>query len=41
MQMTVEDVKRTDNGPALMLANEAVVRGALESDVKIVVFCPG
>ena len=28
--MTVEDVKRTDKGPALMLANKAVVRGALE-----------
>ncbi len=39
--MTVEDVKRTDSGPALMLANEAVVRGALEADVKIVSFYPG
>jgi len=39
--MTVEDVKRTDNGPALMLANEAVVRGALEANVKIVAFYPG
>ncbi|MBN2230140.1 MAG: 4Fe-4S binding protein [Candidatus Thorarchaeota archaeon] len=39
--MTVEDVKRTDTGYALMLANEAVVRGALESDVKIVAFYPG
>jgi indolepyruvate ferredoxin oxidoreductase alpha subunit len=39
--MTVEDVKRTDSGPALMLANEAVVRGALESDVKIVACYPG
>ena len=39
--MTVEDVKRTDSGPALMLANEAVVRGALEADVKIVAFYPG
>jgi len=39
--MTVEDVKRTDSGPALMLANEAVVRGAFESDVKIVAFYPG
>ncbi|MHA1927827.1 MAG: thiamine pyrophosphate-dependent enzyme, partial [Candidatus Thorarchaeota archaeon] len=39
--MTVEDVKRTDSGPALMLANEAVVRGALESDVKVVAFYPG
>jgi len=39
--MTVEDVKRTDRGPALMLANEAVVRGALEADVKVVAFYPG
>ncbi|MHA2209858.1 MAG: indolepyruvate ferredoxin oxidoreductase subunit alpha, partial [Candidatus Thorarchaeota archaeon] len=39
--MTVEDVKRTDMGPALMLSNEAVVRGALEADVKIVAFYPG
>ncbi|MBD3408352.1 MAG: indolepyruvate ferredoxin oxidoreductase subunit alpha [Candidatus Lokiarchaeota archaeon] len=39
--MTVEDVKRTDDGPALMLANEAVVRGALEADVKVVAFYPG
>ena len=39
--MTVEDVKRTDRGPALMLANEAVVRGVLESDVKVVAFYPG
>jgi indolepyruvate ferredoxin oxidoreductase alpha subunit len=39
--MTVEDVKRTDKGPALMLTNEAVVRGALEADVKVVAFYPG
>ncbi len=39
--MTVEDVKRTDQGRALMLANEAVVRGALEADVKVVAFYPG
>ncbi|MHA1576119.1 MAG: thiamine pyrophosphate-dependent enzyme, partial [Candidatus Thorarchaeota archaeon] len=39
--MTVEDVKRKDKGPALMLANEAVVRGALEADVKVVAFYPG
>ncbi|UCE10455.1 MAG: 4Fe-4S binding protein [Candidatus Thorarchaeota archaeon] len=39
--MTVEDVMRTDHGPALMLSNEAVVRGALESDVKVVSFYPG
>ncbi len=39
--MTVEDVKRTDRGPALMLANEAVVRGALEADVKVMAFYPG
>ena len=39
--MTVEDIKRTDQGPALMLANEAVVRGALEADVKVAAFYPG
>lgn len=39
--MTVEDVLREDTGPALMLANEAVVRGALEADVKVVAFYPG
>jgi indolepyruvate ferredoxin oxidoreductase alpha subunit len=39
--MTVEDVMRTDTGEALLLANEAVVRGALEADVKIVAFYPG
>ncbi|UCH05099.1 MAG: hypothetical protein JSW05_02765 [Candidatus Thorarchaeota archaeon] len=39
--MTIEDVKRKDNGTALMLANEAVVRGALEADVKVVAFYPG
>ena len=40
-RMTVENVKRTDTGPALMRANEAVVRGALEADVKVVAFYPG
>ncbi|MFW9847915.1 MAG: thiamine pyrophosphate-dependent enzyme [Candidatus Thorarchaeota archaeon] len=39
--MTVEDVKRTDKGRALMLSNEAVVRGALEADVKVLAFYPG
>ncbi|MDF1540460.1 MAG: thiamine pyrophosphate-dependent enzyme, partial [Candidatus Thorarchaeota archaeon] len=39
--MTVEDIKRTDKGRALMLSNEAVVRGALEADVKVVAFYPG
>ncbi|NWF94628.1 MAG: 4Fe-4S binding protein [Candidatus Thorarchaeota archaeon] len=39
--MTVEDIIRTDGGPALVLSNEAVVRGALESDVKVVAFYPG
>lgn len=39
--MTVEDVIRLDRGDALLLANEAVVRGALEADVKIVAFYPG
>ncbi|MHA2424926.1 MAG: thiamine pyrophosphate-dependent enzyme [Candidatus Thorarchaeota archaeon] len=39
--MTVEDVKRTDKGRALMLSNEAVVRGVLEADAKVVAFYPG
>ncbi len=39
--MTVEDVKREDHGPALMLTNEAVVRAALEADVKVVAAYPG
>ncbi len=39
--MTVEDVKRTENSKALMLANEAMVRAALEADVKVVAFYPG
>ncbi len=39
--MTIEDVKRTDTGPTLLLANDAVVRGALEADVKVVAFYPG
>ena len=39
--MTVEDVKRTDQGPALMLSNEAIVRGVLEADAKVVAFYPG
>ncbi len=39
--MTVEDVKREDHGPALMLANEAVVRAALEADVKVISEYPG
>lgn len=39
--MTVDDIMRTDKGPALMLANEAIVRGALESDVKVVSCYPG
>ncbi|MGY5876015.1 MAG: thiamine pyrophosphate-dependent enzyme [Candidatus Thorarchaeota archaeon] len=39
--MTVEDVKRTDQGPALMLSNEAVVRGVLEANAKVVAFYPG
>jgi len=40
-KMTVEDVKRTDRGPALMMTNEAIVRAALEADVKVVAFYPG
>ncbi|MFW9909932.1 MAG: indolepyruvate ferredoxin oxidoreductase subunit alpha [Candidatus Thorarchaeota archaeon] len=39
--MTVDDVKRTDGGRALMLSNEAIVRGALEANVKVVAFYPG
>ncbi|MHA2205781.1 MAG: thiamine pyrophosphate-dependent enzyme [Candidatus Thorarchaeota archaeon] len=39
--MTVEDVKRVDKGPALMLSNEAIVRAALEADVKVTAFYPG
>ncbi len=34
-------MKRTDIGRALMLTNEAIVRGALESDVKVVAAYPG
>ena len=39
--MTLEDIKRTDAGNALLLTNEAVVRGALEANVKVVAFYPG
>ncbi len=39
--MTVEDVMRSDKGRALMLSNEAIVRAALESDVKVLAFYPG
>lgn len=39
--MTVEDIMRTDKGRALMLSNEAIVRAALEADVKVVAFYPG
>ncbi|MHA2375332.1 MAG: indolepyruvate ferredoxin oxidoreductase subunit alpha [Candidatus Thorarchaeota archaeon] len=39
--MTVDDVKRVDKGPALMLSNEAIVRAALEADVKVTAFYPG
>jgi indolepyruvate ferredoxin oxidoreductase alpha subunit len=39
--MTVEDVLRIEQGRALMLSNEAVVRAALEADVKVVAFYPG
>ncbi len=39
--MTVEDVKRTDTGSAILPANEAVVRWALEANVKVMAFCPG
>lgn len=39
--MTVEDVKTPGSGRALMLSNEAMVRAALESDVKVLAFYPG
>lgn len=39
--MTIEDIKRERQGPAFMLANEAVVRAALEADVKVVAAYPG
>lgn len=39
--MAVKDVIRDTEGTAYMLSNEAVVRYALESDVKVVSFYPG
>ena len=39
--MTAEDVKREDQVDVLLLANEAVVRGVLEADAKVMAFYPG
>ena len=39
--MGFKDVIREEPGRAYMLANEAMVRAALESDVKVVSFYPG
>ncbi len=39
--MTIGDVARKESGKALLLSNEAIVRGALEADVKVVAFYPG
>lgn len=39
--MALSDVIRVESGKAFMMCNEAIVRGALESDVKVVSFYPG
>ncbi|MCQ5377454.1 MAG: indolepyruvate ferredoxin oxidoreductase subunit alpha [Candidatus Methanomethylicia archaeon] len=39
--MAVKDVMGADGTEAFMLSNEAIVRGALEADVKVVAFYPG
>jgi len=39
--MALADVIKTEPGKAFMMCNEAVVRGAIESDVKVVSFYPG
>ena len=39
--MGVDDVSREGPGKAFMLCNEAIVRGALEADVKMVSAYPG
>ncbi len=39
--MALKDVVAKNAGSAFLLANEAIVRGALEADVKIVAFYPG
>jgi len=40
-ELTIDDIKRTDEGPVLLLTNDAVVRGALEADVKVISEYPG
>ena len=39
--MVLKDVITKENKNAFMLCNEAIVRGALEADVKVVAFYPG
>ncbi len=39
--MALKDIIAKDAGSAFLLANEAIVRGALEADVKMVAFYPG
>ena len=39
--MVLKDVLTKEAKPAFMLGNEAIVRGALEADVKLVAFYPG
>jgi indolepyruvate ferredoxin oxidoreductase alpha subunit len=39
--MVLKDVLVNESRPAFMLGNEAIVRGALEADVKLVAFYPG
>lgn len=39
--MVLKDVLAKEARPAFMLGNEAIVRGALEADVKLVAFYPG
>ena len=39
--MVLKDVLTKEVKPAFMLGNEAIVRGALEADVKLVAFYPG
>ena len=39
--MAVYDVIKTESGKAFMMCNEAIVRGAIESDVKVISAYPG
>ncbi len=39
--MVLSDVLAKEKRNAFMLCNEAIVRGALEADVKVVAFYPG